>query len=358
MPHSAMPTGKTVTTGPVGVTRFEEFGHIRIGLTLEEFGALGFAFGDSVDAAFSNGKRLEDIPCYSGYYTAPGNPQVCGYPGYTHPVIARNYGAPAWDEFGLAEGDTVTVTLREKGKYLQIQQLFSLKYSNARKDFPSDAVFSNFRELRGGDMKAGRVFRSASPCDNQYLRAACTDRLIKAHGIRFALNLSDSEQRYAEHAAAPDFSSPYYDALYRDGKVMLLPVNADYRSGAFAKALAEGLRAMAEHEGPCLIHCTEGKDRTGFACAPVLALAGAQPEEILDDYMVTFGNYYGITRESDPERYEAIRQGATDFLRCLCGAEKDSVPETRDLRAGAEACLRRGGLDDESIARIRARLTE
>ena len=53
---------------------------------------------------------------------------------------------------------------------------------------------------------------------------------------------------------------------------------------------------MTEHSGPCLIHCVEGKDRTGFVCALMLALAGASAQEIIDDYMITYYNYYGITK--------------------------------------------------------------
>ena len=47
-----------VTTGEIGVVRDEEFGNVYIDLTIEEFNNLGFAFGDSIDISFDNGKSF------------------------------------------------------------------------------------------------------------------------------------------------------------------------------------------------------------------------------------------------------------------------------------------------------------
>ena len=154
-----------------------------------------------------------------------------------------------------------------------------------------------------------------------------------------------------------EFDSAYYDSLYRDGRVLLLAMNANYRSDAFAKTISEALLTMSEHDGPYLIHCVEGKDRTGFVCALILALADASAQEITDDYMITFDNYYGVTKEGSPEKYEAIRGNVNDFLYCMCGAEKGADPDSLDLKRGAEDYLRRGGLNDEQISRIEACLT-
>ena len=41
----------------------------------------------------------------------------CGYPGYPHVIIARNYGDSTWEEFGRTEESRVIVTLNKKGKY-------------------------------------------------------------------------------------------------------------------------------------------------------------------------------------------------------------------------------------------------
>lgn len=350
--------GRAVTTGEIGVIYDEEFGNIYIDKTIEDFNALGFAFGDSVDVAFSTGETLRDVPYYSGYYVPVGELLLCGYPGYPHPVIARNYGASAWEEYKMTDDATVTVTLNQKGKYLATQELFSLRYSDDRADFDSDVVFANFREVQGGSLKPKTLYRSASPCDNQHGRAAYANRFAEEAGVRFVLNLSDNEEKYKGYTEAEDFDSAYYDSLYNEGLVLLLAMNANYRADAFAKTLAEALYAMAVHEGPALVHCVEGKDRTGFVCALLLALSYATADEITDDYMITYDNYYGVTKESNPDKYEAIRANVDDFLLCICEAEKGTPVESLDLHGGAVSYLRRGGLTDAQIAAVETWLTK
>lgn len=347
-------SAKKLTTGEIGVSHDEEFGNVYIEPTIDGFNGLGFAFGDSVDIAFDNGVSFKDVPYYSGYYVPVGELLLCGYPGYPHPVIARNYGSGTWEECGVTEASKVTVTLNEKGKYTDVQELYALQYSDERGDFDSDAVFANFREVRGGRLKAGAFFRSASPCDDQHCRAAYANALASEQGIRFVLNLSDNEQKYTGYTGAEGFASEYYDSLYREGNVLLLAMNANYRSDAFAKTLSDAFLEMAGHETPCLIHCVEGKDRTGFACALLLALAGASAQEIVDDYMITYDNYYHITEESKPEKYNAILGNVYDFLYCLCNAEKGADVNALDLKAGAQSYLARGGLSAEQIAAVEA----
>ena len=201
-------------------------------------------------------------------------------------------------------------------------------------------------------------YRSASPCDDQHCRAAYANALAEEYGIRFALDLSDNEEKYSGYVSAEGFASQYYDSLYREGNVLLLAMNANYRSDAFAKTISEAFLEMTRHEGPALIHCVEGKDRTGFVCTLLLALAGASAQEIIDDYMITYDNYYGVTKESKPDKYEAILGNVNDFLYCLCNAEKGADLDSLDLKAGAESYLARGGLTQDEIAAIVAYVTK
>jgi protein-tyrosine phosphatase len=48
---------------------------------------------------------------------------------------------------------------------------------------------------------------------------------------------------------------------------------------------------MLENRAPLVIHCTAGKDRTGFACALILHALGAPDEVIAEDYLLT-NRYY------------------------------------------------------------------
>lgn len=340
------------TTGEVGVLKDSEFGNVFIDLTIDEFNALGFTFGDSINVTFDNGQTITDIPYYSGYYVPVGELIAVGYPGYPHVMIARNYGAPTWDEFKVTDSTKVTATLNEKGKYLDVQELYALSYSDERKDFDSDVIFANFREVKGGNMKKGGFYRSASPCDNQHKRAAYANRFAEENKIGFVINLSDNEEKYNSYTKAADFESEYYDSLYKEGNVLLLAMNANYRSEAFAKTISEALLEMTNHEGPVLVHCVEGKDRTGFVCTLMLALSDATADEIIDDYMITYDNYYGVTKEEKPDKYEAILGNVYDFFYCLCDVEKGTDIYSLDLKAGAENYLRMGGLNDSQINRI------
>ena len=346
----------TITTGEIGVVKDEEFGNVYIDLTIDEFNALGFAFGDSLNISFDNGKSFEDVPYYSGYYVPVGEMLACGYPGYPHVVIAYNYGESTWEGFGMTEDSKVTVTLNEKGKYIDTQELFSLSYSDDRNDFDSDIEFANFRVVKGGNIKENFVYRSASPCDNQHNRAAYANKFAEEYGVKFVLNLSDNEEKYKGYVEAEGFSSQYYDSLYKAGNVLLLAMNANYRSDKFAGIISEAMYEMTKHDGPVLVHCVEGKDRTGFVCALMLALSNATAQEIIDDYMITYDNYYGVNKADKPEKYDAILGNVNDFLYCLCEAEKGTDLNTLDLKAGAENYLRRGGLDDAQIAEIEAYL--
>lgn len=107
-------SAKTVTTGEIGVIHDEEYGGVFIAQTVEEFNALGFDYGDSVNVFFDNGTALEDIPYYTGYYAPIDELLLCAYPGSTYVKIARNYGDSTWEEFRMTENSKVTVTMNEK----------------------------------------------------------------------------------------------------------------------------------------------------------------------------------------------------------------------------------------------------
>ena len=347
-------SNKTVTTGNVGVLKDTEFGNVYLDLTIDEFNKKGFSFGDSIDVTFSNGYKLEDIPYYSGYYVPVGAALAVGYPGYPHVMIARNYGSPMWEETGAEDSTKAVATLHEAGKYAPIQELYSLSYSDLREEYPSDTEFCNFRSFSGGELTEGRFYRSASPCDNTHQRAKLTDGLVGQTGIRCVMNLADSTEEMEGYRQAGDFCSPYYDALSGEGGVLFLNLNANYRDPNFAAVVSRALLDMTEMEGPYLIHCQEGKDRTGFVCSLILALAGATREEIREDYMVTYANYYGITKEKTPEKYEAVLTFVDDFLYFVTDPNKQLLTESLSLEEGARDYLRYGGLTQEEVAKVEA----
>ena len=129
-----------------------------------------------------------------------GKQLLVGYPGSPCIKAATNYYDGLWDEAGLAEGDTATITLREKGAYLDVQEAFDITYSNDREDFGSDEQFANFRAVPGGSIRPGAAYRSASPVDNKYNRAAYAGALMEQAGVKFVLDLSDNPDEAAAFA--------------------------------------------------------------------------------------------------------------------------------------------------------------
>ena len=340
----------------LAVLHEEEFGGVYLDLTIEDFNALGFAYGDSVDLAFSNGYELKDVPYYNGYYTRNGDPLLVAYPGYPHIKAVVNDGDDLFVLAGLAQGDTAAVTLAEAGKYLEIQQARDIHYRDDREEFPSDEAFANFRAVTAGEIRPGTLYRSASPCDNQHNRAPYVDALLGEAGVQTILDLADSDGKLAGYLRDEDFASPHFLALYEAGGVIPAALNMNFESRDFREKLASGLTALTEAPGPWLVHCTEGKDRTGFVCMVLEALCGADYGEIVDDYMRTYDNYYQITPASDPDRYDVIVAEVLEpMVETLAGEGADL--RTADLAGAAEAYLLDAGMAPDRVAALRAALT-
>ncbi len=333
-----------------------EFGGIYIKISIDDFNALGYEYGDSVDLSFSNGYKLDDIPYYNGFYTVIGDPLIVAYPGYEYIKACVNLGDDLWLESGVGITDTATITLREKGKYLDIQEAHDIHYTDVREDYPSDEVFANFRSVNVGNLKKDILYRSASPCDNQHNRASYVDALAKEAGIGCIIDLADNEDKVASYIEADDFNSPYFLSLLEGDNVILLGLNAHFGCETFNAGVCDGLLEMAQREGPFLIHCTEGKDRTGFILLLLEAFAGATYDEIVDDYMITYANYYGITKEKEPAKYETIRTGILEPMLYIMTGDESVDLKTCDLSVYAEDYIRECGLDDSEIAALRSRL--
>ena len=365
-------TDEVLTVEDLGTEHEKEFGGVYLKMTIDDFNKCGFSFGDSVDIVFSNGYELKDIPYYNGYYVDAGQPLLIGYPGYDYIKAAVNYGEDLWDtaqlkielnkenslylKAGLQEHDTATVILREKGKYRNIQEARDITYSDDRNEFENDEQFANFRNIVMGNIREGIVYRSASPCDNQHNRATYVNDLIREAGVSYILDLADSGAKIEKYIAAEDFACDYFLFLYNDDNVYPLGLNMNYLSDEFAVKIADGFIAMSRREGPYLIHCTEGKDRTGFVCMLLEALAGADYESIRDDYMLTYDNYYKINEVRDPVKYDTILESNLDAMIRFIVSD-DSVDYKKiDLSVCARNYLLKAGMQEEEIDALLVRL--
>ena len=334
-----------------------EFGGVYIEISIEEFNKLGFNYGDSVNISFSNGVMLEGLPYYNGYYTLNGQPLLVAYPGYPYIKACINSGADLWTVSGLSDADTADIKLNTAGAFLDIQQARDIHYQDDRSKFPTDAVFANFRNIKAGDIKEGRIYRSASPCDNQHQRAPYVDELIAIAGVRYIVDLADTNEKMLGYIEADGFSSDYWLSLFKDNKVYPAAMNMNFGSEEFRAKAAGALAAMVQNRGPYLVHCTEGKDRTGFVCMLIEALCGASYQEIVDDYMITYDNYYQINPTDDSARYNTIVEYVLDpMIQDMAGPDCRDI-KTEDLSVYAEAFLLSGGMSLEQIQSLKHILT-
>ena len=246
--------------------------------------------------------------------------------------------------------------IAEKDDFSDID-LDTYAYSSNREEFPSDVAFANFRSLSGGAINGNMFYRSSSPVCNIYNRAPYVDAFVEVAGIKCVLNLSDSSKEVNQFMVDSGYCSPYYKSLFESGKVLTLNMDSRYYRNEFAFTLADGLRKMLYMEGPVLIHCIEGKDRTGFVCMLLEGLAGATYQEIIDDYMTTYYNYYPGLLEEDRRLYECIKYTYMDkMIRYISGSDEDADLSGLDMRQWSRQYLYNAGLTEEELDLLEARL--
>ena len=334
-----------------------KFDSANLNVGAEDFEAAGIAMGDSVDVAFSNGETLTDVPYFNGYYVKTGKPVVVAYHGFDYIQIACS-NSDFWTPCKLEDGMTVTITLNTAAKYLATQEALGQQYSMERTDYASDEIFANFRALKGGKLKADFLYRGASPVDNSRGRAAYVNEFLEKHNIVCVIDLADSDKDMLKYFEKDDFSSDYARKLYEEGRTITLSMNASYSKDKYKQSVVEGLLKLTELGGPAYIHCLEGKDRTGFVCMLIEALAGASYEEMRDDYMLTYANYYNITADGTPDRYKAVVELYFDaFMEYLSGETDAAKLKELSYIDYAKQYLIDGGMTEAQIDELLSLIT-
>ena len=285
---------KSVPTLEGKIASYNEFGAAMLDFTETDMTKAGFTLGDVVSITV-DGKEIV-MPYYDGYYTRNGEYLCVAYP--TYPSIcftANNVGLP--EELTGLEGHAVTVRMKEKGGCIDVQQALSMKYTNDREDYDliSDAAFANARGVSAGKMASGILYRSSSPFSNEINRANYVSEYLEQAKVMTVLNLTDTEEKMAA------YDMPAYSrSLWEGGQVILCPLKADPTADDYNQRLVAALKELPSRPAPYVVHCTEGKDRTGYVCALLEGLCGATYEEIVADYLITYDNYYQITPVKDP----------------------------------------------------------
>ena len=354
------------------VKDIQKYGNLVLSITKSDMDSIGAEYGDvfTVDL----GDQVLEAPYCTSYSDVEIGDLVLRNDG-DGIILAINMGDFA-SSYGIAtkvsnpdktyqwvfeegkklEDITLSLILTGKGEYRDQYLIHQLFRTNEREDYSSDAVFANFREIVGGNLGSGALYRSSSPVNNEIGRAKYADELVSLNNIRSVMNLADSRETIEGYFKEEDFASPYYKTLYENGQVIALNMGVSFKTREFQNGLVEGLTFLSKNEGPYLVHCNEGKDRAGFTSALLSALMGLTYDEIASDYMTSYENYYHV--EKGTEQYEAVKRSNIDsMLSFIAGVETKDL-ENVDLAAKAEEFLIAIGMEKADIDTLKSKLSK
>ena len=247
------------------------------------------------------------------------------------------------ERYGADVGSSVVISIVSKGSYIGRIGIGELERTDDRADYDSDEAFANFREVAIGNISHSKLFRTSHPALDSS-RSSYAGQLTEEAGVQSIINLSDSDE---DLARAYQINS-YYRALGDEGGVVSVFMDEslllaktipdgvslsslpDLDESSFAvmslisdallsdvipPRLREGLLFMIEKDPPFLVHCVDGKDRTGLTIALLAAIMDATVDEILDDYAQSFVSFYHVVPGSHV--HQEFRDIMADMLTRL-----------------------------------------
>jgi len=218
---------------------------------------------------------------------------------------------------------------------------------NSSNNIIYDAQSVNFREIRMGNIAPNILYRSSHPIINNKQEKAISLLAAKTN-ILTVINLSDTMSAIARKA----FYAPWYNKLLGSGRVLALCMDFNYTNPVFKRKLKEALQFMIHTEGPYLIHCHAGIDRTGFVCMVIESFMGASLNDVINDYLMSFNS---IFESSILTTQKADEITAMQLLSVMSSSQKINE---ENLQLIAEIYLRKNiKMSAEEIELLRRRLS-
>jgi protein-tyrosine phosphatase len=233
---------------------------------------------------------------------------------------------------------------------------------------------SNFRDLGGYPAGDGRkvrwrqIFRS----NHLGLVTEADIRVLRGLGLKSAFDFRGVEERAVAMCALEEIAvhslpiEPTVQATLRARRANGAPLSStdaldvmrdSYRN--YVRQSTPSYRALFAHliedRAPLVIHCTAGKDRTGFACALILHALGVPDETIAEDYLLT-NRFYRRDPAASSDLPEDVRQVLASVETSFLAAAFDAIgAEYGDLETYFSDGL---GLGARQRARLEARYLE
>jgi len=201
---------------------------------------------------------------------------------------------------------------------------------------------SNFRDLGGYATRDGhrvrwrQIFRS-----NHLGHLTASDvEVVRGLGVRSAFDFRGVEERAAAACVIEEIA--VHSLPIEPTVVAALRARLQARALSSADALEimresyrnyvrqnthsfrELFAHLLEDRAPLVIHCTAGKDRTGFACALLLHALGVPAEVIAEDYLLT-NRFYRRDPNSSPDLPDDVRQAIGSVEASFLAAGLDTV---------------------------------
>lgn len=165
-------------------------------------------------------------------------------------------------------------------------------------------VFGGFRlrAVGGGSLRGARLFRScqlAGITDSEARFLVGELGVKSVYDIRNQWEVADAPEPYLMGvktvALEPDCERRRKNTASRLTAGVIREYGApeermlrNYRRYAREYPLIGAtLRSIAAEGAPALVHCVNGKDRTGVLCAVLMRVAGAHPDEVMEDFLAT-----------------------------------------------------------------------
>jgi hypothetical protein len=260
-------------------------------------------------------------------------------------------------------GSEVTLTYSGTSERYQKTPMYNAGSTDVRGDYASDEEFANFYEVTGGDLKQGVLYRSFSPlyAPNKQTRSAYVDDLAEEAGIEYLASLSYSD---ASVKAAVESLEGYCVELCKEGAYVAPSMGYLYFQEK--EKTVSVLKGIMDNDGPYLVHCNVGRDRTGFMVLLLQSLCGCSVDEMKECESKAFCNLYHIDVGS--QEYQTVVDCTYDRNMFLI-ANPDRIPDMFDIdwdhidvgsvdpySAAYSYCTGYLGLTDDEVMKVRGNL--